>query len=203
MFKEDKNKKQKEENKGNNPFTENEEIKEEQIQEETVEETQQEKTEDKAEIDETEKLKAEIEDMNNKYLRLAADFDNYRKRQAQEREDLLKYGAVETLKKLIPVLDTIERAKVQIDKLEDVSKVKESYEVILKQFTDILDKCGLEKMNVEGEMFDPNLHEAVAQVPTNEMPEGTIVNQMQTGYKTKDKILRPAMVSVAVSEGGN
>lgn len=151
--------------------------------------------------DECEKLKAELEDLNNKYLRLAADFDNFRKRQAQERESLLKYGAAETMTKLLVVLDTFERAKESLENVEDAKSVKESYEVAFKQLLDTLKKAGLETIDALGAEFDPNLHEAIAQTPTNEQPDNTIISQMQKGYKLGDRVLRPALVNVALNEG--
>ncbi len=150
--------------------------------------------------DECEKLKAELEDLNNKYLRLAADFDNFRKRQAQERESLLKYGASETMTKLLVVLDTFERAKESLENVEDAKSVKESYEVAFKQLLDTLKKAGLETIDALGAEFDPNLHEAIAQTPTNEQPDNTIISQMQKGYKLGDRVLRPALVNVALNE---
>ncbi len=147
------------------------------------------------------KLKAEIDDLNNKYLRLAADFDNYRKRQAQERDSLLQYGAQETLTKLITAVDTIERAQEQVEKIDDINVVKESYNVAINQLMDILQKCGLEKIETQGQKFDPNFHEALAQTPTNEYEDHTIISQLQAGYKMGDRVLRPSMVNVAVSEG--
>lgn len=152
------------------------------------------------EEDEREKLKAELEDLNNKYLRLAADFDNFRKRQAQERESLLKYGASETMTKLLVVLDTFERAKESLENVEDAKSVKESYEVAFKQLLDTLKKAGLETIDALGAEFDPNLHEAIAQTPTNEQPDNTIISQMQKGYKLGDRVLRPALVNVALNE---
>lgn len=153
-----------------------------------------EETEIKSKEDE---LKAEIEDINNKYLRLAADFDNYRKRQMQERENLIKYGAEDTLKKIIPVLDTFERAKKSIEKLEDINTVKESYEVCIKQLGDVLDKIGLKKIEAKGTEFDPNIHEAVMQTPSKDYPPHTIIDELQTGYMLHDRVLRPVMVNVA------
>ncbi len=190
------NKKQKEEN--INPFM--------QKNNETEEKTSTQENEDKVEEttsdnDDVEKLKLELDDLNNKYLRLAADFDNYRKRQAQERESLLKYGAQETLTQLINVLDTFERAKENNDKTEDCTAIINNYNVAIKQFEDILTKCGLEKIETVNQKFNPNYHEAISQTPTNDVEEDTIVAEMRAGYKLKDKVLRPAMVSVAVSEG--
>ena len=150
--------------------------------------------------DDEEKLKKEIDDINNKYLRLAADFDNYRKRQVQERENLIKYGAEESLKKIIPVLDTFARAKDSIEKTEDINVVKESYEVCIKQFNDVLEKMGLKKIEAKGMEFDPNIMEAVMQTPTKDYEANTVIAELQTGYKLHDKVLRPAMVNVATEE---
>ncbi|MBE7706780.1 MAG: nucleotide exchange factor GrpE [Cyanobacteria bacterium SIG30] len=174
-----------------NPFKENIEENKEAENEEKVEQ-QEESLE--------EKLQKEKDELNNKYLRLAADFDNYRKRQALERENLLQYGAGETLTKLIDVLDTFERAEESVEKFDDCKTVKESYNVAIKQFKDTLTKCGLEKIDTKNQKFDPNFHEAVSQTPTNDVEEGTIIAEMRTGYKLKDRVLRPSMVSVAVSE---
>ena len=150
--------------------------------------------------DECEKLRAELADLNNKYIRMAADFDNYRKPQAQERESLLKYGAAETMTKLLAVLDTFERAKESLKDIDDAKSVKESYEVAFKQLLDTLKKAGLETIDALGAEFDPNLHEAIAQTPTNEHPDNTVISQMQTGYKLGDRVLRPALVNVALNE---
>ena len=150
--------------------------------------------------DELAELKAELEKINNQYIRLAADFDNYRKRQMQEREALLKYGAEETLKKMIEALDNIDRAKASVENIEDINTVKDSYDLVFKQIFDVLGKAGLEAIDANGKEFDPNWHEAVMQTPTNEYPENTIIAELQKGYKLGDKVLRPSLVNVAVSE---
>lgn len=146
------------------------------------------------------KLQAEYDKLNNQYIRLAADFDNYRKRQAQERESLLKYGAEDTLKKLIDVLDNFDRGEKAIADIEDCEKVKESFYLVHKQLTDALSKVGLEVIQCMGEEFDPNFHEAVMQTPTSEHPEHTIIAELQKGYKLGDRVLRPALVNVATAE---
>lgn len=145
-------------------------------------------------------LKDEIDKINNQYIRLAADFDNYRKRQMQERESLLKYGAEETLKKMIEALDNIDRAKASVENIDDVNTVKESYNLVFKQIFDVLAKIGMDVIETKGKEFDPNWHEAVMQTPTNEYPENTIIAELQKGYKLGDKVLRPSLVNVAVSE---
>ncbi len=145
-------------------------------------------------------LQAKYDELNNKYIRLAADFENFRKRQAQEREDLLKYGAVNTLKQLIEVLDNFDRGQKAVENIEDCQKVKESFNLVMKQMKDTLAKLGLEVIETEGKEFDPNFHEAVMQTPTNEHPEGTIINELQKGYKVGDKVLRASLVNVASAE---
>ena len=142
-------------------------------------------------------LQEKYDTLNNQYIRLAADFDNYRKRQEQEKEALLKYGAESTLKKMIEVLDNFERGLNAIETVEDCEKVKECYNLAYKNFKDDLTKAGLEAIKAEGETFDPNFHEAVMQTPSTEHPEHTIIAELQKGYKLGDKVLRPTLVNVA------
>jgi molecular chaperone GrpE len=149
---------------------------------------------------ETNPLQEKYDTLNNQYLRLAADFDNYRKRNEQERESLLKYGAESTLKKLLEVLDNFERGLKAIETVEDCEKVKECYNLAYKNFTDVLAKAGLETIKAEGEVFDPNFHEAVMQTPTSDKPENTVLAELQKGYMLEGKVLRPTLVSVAVPE---
>ena len=168
---------------------------------ENAEAESEEKLEDSTEQqEEINPLQEKYDTLNNQYIRLAADFDNYRKRQEQEKEALLKYGAENTLKKMIEVLDNFERGLKAIETVEDCDKVKECYNLAYKNFTEVLTKAGLESIKAEGEQFDPNFHEAVMQTPTSEKPEHTILAELQKGYKLGDKVLRPTLVNVAVSE---
>ena len=182
----------KEEN--NNTVENKEEVVNESTKAEEVENAEEEET------PEVNPLQAKYDELNNHYIRLAADFDNYRKRQAQERENLLKYGAENTVKKLIEVLDNFDRGLKAIEKVEDCDKVKECYNLAYKNFKDVLTKIGLEEIRAEGEEFDPNLHEAVVQTPTNDKPEHTIIAELQKGYKLGDKVIRPTLVNVATAE---
>ena len=150
--------------------------------------------------EELEKIKADYEHLNSQYIRLAADFENYRKRQESERENLIKYGAVDTLKKLLEVLDNFERGEKALEKVEDCQVVEDNFNMLHKQTLDVLGKLGLEIIETEGKEFDPNFHEAVMQTPTSEHPEHTIVNELQKGYKLGDRVLRPSLVNVAVAE---
>lgn len=183
-----------------NPFKEDEkdeELKREQeteIQEENSKEVQEEESlEEEQKEDNDEKY----DELNNKYLRLAADFDNFRKRTAQEKQDLLKYGASEVLSKIAGVLDTFDRAKDSLKDIDNCQTVKDSYEVAYKQLTDTLKKVGMEEIEALGKEFNPNEHEAVTQIPTDEYEPDTVATVIQKGYKLADKVLRPALVGVA------
>ena len=151
-------------------------------------------------VEDVNPLQEKYDNLNNQYIRLAADFDNYRKRHEQEKEALLKYGAEKTLKKMIEVLDNFERGLKAIETVDDSEKLKECYNLAYKNFIDVLTKSGLETIKAEGEEFDPNFHEAVMQTPTSEKPEHTIIAELQKGYKLGDKVLRPTLVNVAVAE---
>ena len=188
-----KKKQEEQKNTENNPFNKDMDL-------DKVEE-QEEKSEEKAEETSPDnELQAKYDNLNNQYIRLAADFDNYRKRQAQERENLLKYGAENTLKQLIEVLDNFDRGQKAVENIEDCQKIKDSFNLALKQMKDTLTKIGLETIETEGKEFDPNFHEAVMQTPTSEHPEGTIINELQKGYKIGDKVLRASLVNVATAE---
>lgn len=189
-----------EEKSSNNPFKPADE-KLEETQVENKEEVAVEKESVNNEADKkVEELQKKYDELNNHYVRLAADFDNFRKRQAQERESLLKYGAEETMKKLLEVLDNFDRGLKAIENMEDSEQIKDSYKLVCKQMTDVLNKLGLETIDSEGQEFDPNFHEAVMQTPTSEHPENTVIVQLQKGYKLGDKVLRPALVNVATAE---
>lgn len=183
-----------------NPFKKDDENQEENIDvTETKEVAEEEQKQEEAKSEDNE-LQKKYDELNSQYIRLAADFDNYRKRQAQERESLLKYGAENTLKKIIEVLDNFERGAKANETVEDCEKVKESFNLVHKQLLEVLSKAGLETIEAEGKEFDPNFHEAVMQTPTSEYPEHTIINELQKGYKLEDRVLRPSLVNVATAE---
>lgn len=185
--------------KSSNPFK-NEDI----VKDETTTESQEKETpvEEDSKVEETQseenkKLQEAYDKLNQQYIRLAADFDNYRKRQEQERESLVKYGTENALKKMLEVLDNFERGQKALEGVEDGEKIKECFQLVHKQVWDTLSKLGLEEIKAVGEEFDPNFHEAVMQTPTTEHPEHTVINELQKGYKVGDKILRPTLVNVA------
>lgn len=145
-------------------------------------------------------IQQDFDNLNNQYLRLAADFDNYRKRQEQERAALISYGAQDAMKKLIEVLDNFDRAKQSIESSEDINQVKESFNILYNQIFENLSKLGLEVIDAQGKEFDPNFHEAVMQTPTSDHPEHHVIMELQKGYKLGDKVLRPTLVNVATTE---
>ena len=183
----------------NNPFKNTtsedfDKIKNEQPAEETAAEDDANK---EINEDKTNELQEKYDALNQQYIRLAADFDNYRKRQELERENLLKFGTENALKKLIEVLDNFERGKKALENVEDCQQVKDSFDLVHKQTVETLTKLGLELIETEGKSFDPNFHDAVMRTPTNDYPEHTIISELQKGYKMGDKVLRPALVNVA------
>ena len=182
--------------KKNNPFSQDSikdvEISSEEQTEDTAQEEQQ--------TGEDNKLQEEYDKLNQQYIRLAADFDNFRKRQEQERESLLRFGTENALTKMLDVIDNFERGEKALENVDDCDKVKDSFNLIHKQVLETLQKLGLEEIDAEGKEFDPNFHDAVMQTPTSESPEHTIIAVLQKGYKIGDKVLRPALVNVAVSE---
>lgn len=185
--------------KSSNPFK-NEDI----VKDETATESQEKETpvEEDSKVEETQseenkKLQEAYDKLNQQYIRLAADFDNYRKRQEQERESLVKYGTENALKKMLEVLDNFERGQKALEGVEDSEKIKECFQLVHKQLWETLSKLGLEEIKAVGEEFDPNFHEAVMQTPTTEHPEHTVINELQKGYRVGDKILRPTLVNVA------
>lgn len=194
-------------NKNSNPFKNedvikdenNEKISEDAVVEDIAEPEQEQVQDDKKDSKES-KLQEEYDKLNQQYIRLAADFDNYRKRQEQERENLIKFGTESALKNMLEVLDNFERGEKALESVEDCEKVKESFNLVHKQVIETLAKLGLEEINAIGEEFDPNFHEAVMQTPTSEHPEHTIINELQKGYKMGDKVLRPTLVNVATAE---
>ena len=145
-----------------------------------------------AERDEIKKEKTELED---RLLRMRAEFDNARRRAERERSDFLQYAGMELVRDLLPVVDDFERAlKVEGGSPEYVKGV----ELIYQRFVDILKRMGLEPVDTQGRKFDPNLHEAVQRVETAEAEDQTILSEFQRGYNFKGRLLRPAMVKVAV-----
>jgi molecular chaperone GrpE len=135
----------------------------------------------------------------NQYVRIAADFDNFRKRTLKEKEELEIRIKSTTISELLAVVDNFERARTQIKPQNDGEmEIHKSYQGVYKQLVDGLKKSGVSPMRPEGQPFDPNLHEAVMRQPTEDYPEGTVIEELQRGYFMGDKILRHALVKVAM-----
>lgn len=147
------------------------------------------------ELDET---KQSLEDYKDKYLRLSAEFDNYRKRTLKEKAELIKNGGEKAITAILPILDDMERALQNMQKAEDVQAVYEGIDLIYQKFIKNLNQEGLTKMEPVGEAFDTDFHEAIALVPTpEEEKKGKVLDCVQTGYKLNDKVIRHAKVVVA------
>ncbi|MDF5713844.1 MAG: nucleotide exchange factor GrpE [Rhizonema sp. NSF051] len=143
-------------------------------------------------------LKAQVEDRNIQYMRIAADFENYRKRTQKEKEELEQQVKRNTINELLPIVDNFERARAQLKPQTDGEMaIHKSYQGVYKQMVDSLKRLGVSPMRPEGQPFDPNLHEAVMREPTDEYPEGTVLEELVRGYNLGDRVLRHAMVKVA------
>jgi molecular chaperone GrpE len=132
-------------------------------------------------------------------LRRLADMENARKRSAKEQQEFREYASADTLKTLLPILDSFERA-LQTSAGEK-SEFRSGVELIYKQLQDALGKLGLTSIQAKGELFDPYLHQAIEMVDTNEVEDQHVVEELQHGYKLKDRLLRPSMVKVARNSG--
>jgi len=140
-------------------------------------------------------LRAERTGYLDRLARLQAEFDNYRKRNVKEQQDFRDYALVEALRSLLPILDSLDRA-VKTGGVS-VQDFRSGIELIDKQFHDALARLGVEPIPAAGEAFDPNLHQAVQVVETNEVEDHHVIDELQRGYRIKERLLRPAMVRVA------
>jgi molecular chaperone GrpE len=147
-------------------------------------------------------LRAEHDNLNGQYVRLAADFDNFRKRQSRDNDDLRLQITCSTLGEILPVLDNFERARQQLNpQHEEAQNLHRSYQGLYKQLVDVFKQLGVAPMRVEGEPFDPNLHEAVLREESHDHPEDVIVAELQRGYHLNGRVLRHALVKVSMGPG--
>jgi molecular chaperone GrpE len=149
---------------------------------------------DETQPDPLEEVRRERDALQDRLLRTAAEFDNYRKRMDRERRDLAEYTAGEAIKDLLPIIDNLERA-LQASALDD--PLRKGVELIHKQMLEILRRRGVTPIEALGADFDPNVHEAVTQEESAQHREGEVMEELQRGYKVGDRLLRPAMVKVA------
>jgi molecular chaperone GrpE len=146
-------------------------------------------------------LKAQLDERSSQYMRIAADFENFRKRTLKEKDDLELQVKRNTITELLPIIDNFERARAQIKPQNDGEMgIHKSYQGVYKQLVDCLKRLGVSPMRPEGQEFDPNEHEAVMREPTDEYPEGTVLEELVRGYFLGDRVLRHAMVKVAAQK---
>jgi|SRR5579864_177714 len=145
-------------------------------------------------VSEAEKLRAERDTLLDRLARMQAEFDNARKRAAKEQQDYRDYALVDAIKTLIPVLDSFDRA---LQTSPEKSEFHAGVGLIQKQLQDALAKIGVRPISAKGEQFDPRFHEAIEMVDTEDAKDHQVLEELQRGYKLKDRLLRPAMVKVA------
>ena len=147
-------------------------------------------------------LRQEHETVRGQYMRIAADFDNFRKRQQRDAEDLKLKLTCSTLGEILPVVDNFERARQQLNpEGEEAQALHRSYQGLYKQLVDVLKQLGVSPMRVEGESFDPTLHEAVLREPSDAHHEDVVIEELQRGYHLNGKVLRHALVKVSMGPG--
>lgn len=145
--------------------------------------------------------KEQFESYKSQYVRIAADFDNFRKRTQKEKEELEHQVKSSTINELLPVVDNFERARTQIKPAnEGEMGIHKSYQGVYKNLVDSLKRIGVSAMKPEGQTFDPNFHEAMLREPTDEYPEDTVIEQLMRGYLLGERVLRHAMVKVAAAK---
>lgn len=144
---------------------------------------------------ETAEPEAELAELKTRHLRLLADFDNYRKRSEREREELGRYALAEPVRDLLPVVDNLARALAASGQLDDLRR---GVEMTARQLAEVLRRYGVEEVAAVGRPFDPHVHEAMVQVESDDVDEPTVVEELQRGFLLRGRLLRPALVKVAV-----
>ncbi|MDG5786532.1 nucleotide exchange factor GrpE [Evansella sp. AB-P1] len=186
----------------NNNTTTNEEINEEVIEEnqEVVEETNTQTDEEASnvedEISPQQELEQKLEETTNRLLRTQADYENLRRRTRLEKEADAKYRSQRLVEELLPAIDNFERALMIDAESDETKNLLQGVEMVYRQIKEALSKEGIETIETVGHSFDPHIHQAVMQVETDEYDKNVVVEELQKGYKLKDRVIRPAMVKV-------
>ena len=164
----------------------------------TTEQPETDKVADSAneQTDKTAPQTAEADEWKDKYLRLSAEFDNYRKRTLKEKMDLIESGGEDVIKSMLAVMDDFERALAAMQTATDVASVKEGVELIQHKMCEVLKAKGVSKIEAVGQPLDTDLHEAVAKFPAGDDKKGLVIDVVQQGYKLKEKVIRYAKVVV-------
>ncbi len=169
---------------------------EEELETEAAEEVTEEGTEEAPEKSELDKANEQVAGLTDKLMRMAAEFDNYKKRTAREKDDFYKMAVCETVLPFLAVLDNLDRAVAAADESGDSGSVLEGVKMIQKQFVDCLSSIGVEAIEAVGNEFDPEKHNAVMTAESDEK-ENTVLEEFQKGYIYKDKVVRHSMVKVS------
>jgi molecular chaperone GrpE len=180
-------------------FTEEQEVtaaEQEPVNEAAAAEAQAEEITDQEQA-ELARLKTEAEENQQRFVRAQADFDNFRRRTQKEKEELAKYASMKLVTELVPVLDNFERAMATVPEGTETESFAKGIQMILRQLETVLTNEGLTAMEAVGQPFNPEFHQAIMQVESEEHEEGIVVEEVQKGYMLKDKVLRPAMVKVS------
>ena len=147
-------------------------------------------------------LRAEHDALQSQYMRIAADFDNFRKRQSRDQDDLRQQLVCSTLSEILPVVDNFERARQQLNpEGEEAQALHRSHQGLYKQLVEVLKQQGVARMEVVGQEFDPTLHDAVLREENTEHPEDVVIEELQRGYHLNGRVLRHAMVKVSMGPG--
>jgi molecular chaperone GrpE len=147
-------------------------------------------------------LQSENESLRGQYMRIAADFDNFRKRQSRDHDDLRLQITCTTLSEILPVVDNFDRARQQLNpQSEEAQNLHRSYQGLYKQLVEVFKQLGVSPMRVEGEPFDPSLHEAVLREESHDHPEDVVIEELQRGYHLNGRVLRHALVKVSMGPG--
>lgn len=144
-----------------------------------------------------EELKKSLSELNDKYIRLYADFENYKRIEAKNKEELLKYSNERLMKDLLTVIDHLELALQHTSNNETPNPLSEGVELTLKEFRTILEKYGLVSIEAQGKPFDPYIHHAMSQIETENVEENIVVTEFRKGYMLKERVLRAALVGVS------
>lgn len=144
------------------------------------------------------KIKERLSELENQYLRILADYQNLQKRTQAEKEELYKYASQKTIEILLPALDTFDYARQSVKPDSNVDKVVEDFNLVFEMLLKCLKDIGLEPIEETGVPFDPFIHEPLHQIPTDELPDHTIMQILKRGYRLNNKVIRPALVAVSI-----
>ncbi len=139
----------------------------------------------------------EYKELYEKYVRLHAEFDNFKKRMIKDKQEAIRFANQTLIQEILPFVDNLERSLAHADEAKNIDALKEGIEMTLQHFLKVLGKFGLEAIKAKGEPFDPNVHEAIMQVETDEVEPDQVVEELQKGYKLHGRVIRPATVTVS------